>query len=267
MLCLISGSGLYSLDDPEVILIKEYFDHNKFGYPSDVIQKLSYRGNEFFFLPRHGKDHQWPAHRLPYRANFEALSNLGVKHIFSHCACGSLKKDLNPGSFVILDQFVDFTKRADDFEPTNKFVHLPMTYPYCEFGRNLLKGVISRLKYNYVDSGTVVVIEGPRFSTLAESLMYIRNGWDVVNMTQYPECYIAREYGMNYTAFASITDYSPGLDEVKREISPESINKIKIFFKENAGRSKKIFLELVLESNVIHEFPLIKNTFKEFFRK
>jgi 5'-methylthioadenosine phosphorylase len=112
-----------------------------------------------------------------------------------------------------------------------------------------------------------VVIEGPRFSTLAESMMYINQGWDVINMTQYPECYLAREYGMNYAAITSITDYNVGLQQIEHEITPSGYSKVKNLFKKNAKSSQKILLALVSKQDQILAIPKVSVTFKEFFRK
>ena len=181
---LIGGSGLYEFFDKRS---KEIEIRTKFGKPSDKITLGTLFGKKIAFLPRHGKDHQIPPHKIPYLANISALKKLGVKRIIAPCAAGSLRAEIKPGDFVICDQFIDRTKqRRDSFFDGPQVAHIEMASPYCSEMRKIAVSQAKKLKLRAHSRGTVVVIEGPRFSTLAESLWFSQMGWDLVNMTQYP---------------------------------------------------------------------------------
>jgi 5'-methylthioadenosine phosphorylase len=164
------------------------------------------------FLPRHGREHELPPHRVPYRANVWALRELGVRRIVGPCASGSLRADLGPGTFVVCDQFVDRTSgRAQTFYDGPEVVHVAAADPYCADLRATVVEVARELDLPVVDGGTVVVVEGPRFSTRAESTWFAAAGWDVVNMTAYPEGWLARELGLCYANVSLVTDYDVGV--------------------------------------------------------
>lgn len=164
------------------------------------------------FIPRHGIGHTIPPHKVPYKANLAALKSLGVREVIGTCVAGSLKQDIEPGTFIVFDQFINFTWGRDDtFQIDQKIVHLPMAEPYCQHLRQLISKELRDMRLQFRSSGTVVVIQGPRFSTVAESKMFAMWGGHVVNMTQYPECYFAKELGLCYAAFASVTDYDVGV--------------------------------------------------------
>jgi 5'-methylthioadenosine phosphorylase len=164
------------------------------------------------FLPRHGLKHEYPPHRVPYRANLWALRAVGVTRIVAPCASGSLRADLPPGTFVVCDQFVDRTTARDHtFFDGPDVRHVSAADPYCADLRAVLLAAGRERGLPMGDGGTVVVIEGPRFSTRAESAWFQAMGWDVVNMTAYPEGWLARELGLCYANVSLVTDYDVGV--------------------------------------------------------
>lgn len=166
------------------------------------------------FLPRHGDSHELPPHRINYRANVWAMRELGVRRIVGPSACGSLTPELSPGTFVVADQFVDRTRaRADTFYDGPQTTHAAAAEPYCPGLRTTLLETARELDIPAVDGGTVVVIAGPRFSTRAESSWFRAQGWHVVNMTQYPEAWLARELELCYAGICLVTDYDAGLED------------------------------------------------------
>jgi 5'-methylthioadenosine phosphorylase len=212
---IIGGSGLDQLgcleeakkiDTPDTV----------YGRASDRITIGKIAGEQVAFLPRHGAKHQFAPCRVPYKANLTALRRLGVKTVVATCIAGSLKPEIKPGDFVVPDQFDNKTwgRDADSIEPDGSFVHLGMAEPYCRKLRNACIAALTESGVPRVHgSGTTVVIQGPRFSTRAESREFIAQGWDIVNMTQYPECLFARELGLCYAVFASITDWDVGTEQ------------------------------------------------------
>jgi len=199
---VFGGSGFYSF-----LNVKEEFEVNTpYGRPSDKIILSELDGINVAFIPRHGKKHVLPPHKINYRANVYALKELGVRHIFGPCASGSLQPHVKPGQFVICDQFVDRTKgRIDTFYDGPKTTHMSMAEPYCPVLRNIVAECADELGITYHNKGTVVVIQGPRFSTKSESKWFSSQGWEVISMTQYPECYLARELEMCYVNISLIT--------------------------------------------------------------
>jgi 5'-methylthioadenosine phosphorylase len=205
---VIGGSGLYSLGTPEQELSVE----TPYGSPSDIIGLLRVGSHRVAFLPRHGRGHTIPPHQINFRANLFALSSLGVERVIGPCAVGSLRPELEPGSVVICDQFVDRTRgRQDTFVEVPKVAHLSAADPYCAELRPLAGEAARQAGFRVTDAGTVVVIQGPRFSTRAESQWFQKMGADLVGMTQYPEVVLARELGMCYVTMAMVTDYDAGL--------------------------------------------------------
>lgn len=206
---MIGGTGFYSfLSDAEEIKV-----NTPFGGPSDTIALGTVGGRKVAFLPRHGKHHQYPPHMLNYRANIWALNKLGVKRIIGPCAAGSLQPHVKIGDFVFCDQFVDRTSgRKDTFYDGPSAIHLSAAEPYCAEMRSLGISIASKMKLDFHENGVMVVIQGPRFSTKAESRWFSGQGWEVINMTGYPEVALAKELGMCYLNIALITDYDAGLD-------------------------------------------------------
>lgn len=204
-IAVIGGSGFYSfLSDVESIRVD-----TPFGAPSAAVSVGDVNGRTVAFLPRHGPHHEYPAHQVPYRANLWALRSLGVRQILAPCAVGGLTQDLGPGTFVVPDQIVDrTTSRVQSFYDEGA-VHVSFADPYCGRLRADLVSGLSELRP--VDGGTMAVIEGPRFSTRAESRWYAAQGWSLVNMTGHPEAVLARELALCYATVALVTDYDAGL--------------------------------------------------------
>lgn len=252
---VFGGSGFYNF----LKNVKEVMVETPFGHPSDKIAVGQQAGENIAFLPRHGRRHQFPPHRVPYLANLYAFKKLGVEHIIAPCAAGSLQPTVKPGDFVIADQFIDRTKnRMDTFFDgqkslgllnlstacDKKVVHISSAEPYCPSLRQVAAKCCRYLKIPMRERGTVVVINGPRFSTKAESRFYQRQGWEVINMTQYPEAILARELEMCYVNISLITDYDAGLIGQKN-IKPVTTAEVVRVFKENNEKVKKLIFLMI----------------------
>lgn len=238
---VFGGSGFYSFIDR----VEEIEIDTPYGRPSDKIAIAEYKGKIVAFLPRHGKNHSLPPHRIPYRANIYAMKRLGVRKIIAPTASGSLQAHIKPGDFIVCDQFVDRTwGRQDTFFEGPDVNHVSSAHPYCPELRETAIQAGKRLGITVHEKGTVVVIQGPRFSTVAESRWFSKMGWDVINMTQYPECYLAREMGMCYVNIALISDYDAGL-EGNDDIPPVTQEEVLRIFKENNGRVKEMIFEMI----------------------
>jgi 5'-methylthioadenosine phosphorylase len=238
---VFGGSGFYSfLDNAEEIQVE-----TPYGATSAKLTVGTISGRQVAFLPRHGAAHQYPPHMINYRANLWAMKALGVENLLGPCASGSLQPRIKPGDFVVCDQFVDRTSgRKDTFYDGPITTHVSMAEPYCPV---LRKVVIDSSKDSSLivhEEGTVVIIQGPRFSTRSESKWFSSAGWDVVNMTQYPEAYLAREMGMSYAMIALITDYDAGL-EGSPEIEPVTATEAFRVFKENNDRLKDWIIRMI----------------------
>jgi 5'-methylthioadenosine phosphorylase len=208
---VFGGSGLYRfLDDVEHLDVD-----TPYGRPSAPVAIGTIGDRRVAFLPRHGLDHELPPHRINYRANMWAFHALGVQRVLAPCASGSLRVEIAPGDVVVCDQLVDRTSgRASTFFDGPLVQHVSFADPYCDELRHTVADRGRNLGMPLHEHGTVVVIEGPRFSTRAESRWFRSAGWDVVNMTQYPEAVLARELGLCYCAVAVVTDYDSGLDDL-----------------------------------------------------
>ncbi len=183
------------------------------GDPSDRIRIAEIGGVPVAFLPRHGRGHDLPPHRIPYRANLWAMRELGVERILAPCAAGSLDPGLPPGAFCVVDQFVDRTSgRVHTFHDGPGATHISTADPYCPHLRQAVLAAGREIGADVRDGGTMVVVEGPRFSTRAESRWYRQMGWQVINMTGYPEAALARELELCYASIALITDYDTGVE-------------------------------------------------------
>jgi 5'-methylthioadenosine phosphorylase len=236
---IIGGSGFY-----EFLKGKEISVKTPYGKPSDKILISEYDGKKIAFLPRHGKKHQYPPHKINYRANLFAFKKLGVERIIASCAAGSLKPEIKPGDFVICDQFVDRTKaRLDTFYNGPKVSHISMAEPYCPELRKIAIESCRKLKIPFHKDGTVVVIEGPRFSTKAESRFFSTFA-DIINMTQYPEVVLARELEMCYLNISLVTDYDVGL-KGRKDIKPVTAQEVMRIFKKNNQKVKELILEMI----------------------
>jgi len=234
---VIGGSGLYALLDGAT----EHTLSTPYGPPSDPVTIAEMGGRRVAFLPRHGRDHRHPPHRIPYRANLWALRSLGVQQILAPCAVGGLRSELGPGSFVIPDQLIDRTSgRAQTFYDTGA-VHVSFADPYCAVGRATAAEAARTHGIDPVDGGTMVVIEGPRFSTRAESRWFASVGGDIVNMTGHPEAVLARELALCYTAIALVTDLDAGVPG-GHSVTQEEVFRV---FGENTARLRTVLLDAV----------------------
>lgn len=240
---IIGGSGLCQFPELEVSAIVK--PKTKYGLPSDNILICEYGGTNVAFLPRHAKTHTIAPHLIPYRANIAALKHLGIKRIIGTCICGSLKDSIKPGHFVTPDQFVNLTWGRDiDLDPNSPIMHIPMANPFCENLRESICKAVNARSIPLHSCGTSVVIQGPRFSTLAESQWFVSNNWDLVNMTLYPECYYAREAGICYASLAMITDFDPSVIST-HQMTPQSMDKILEVFRQNIRLVKEVIFELL----------------------
>ncbi len=239
---IIGGSGFYDFFGSKA---KEIKIKTEFGKPSDKITIGDFSGKKIAFLPRHGKGHFLPPHKIPYRANIAAFHKLGVRKIIAPSAVGSLRKEIKPGDFAVCDQFINRTfGRKDTFFDGPKVAHIETAYPYCPHLRKTAIEEGKKLKLKIHPKATVVVIEGPRFSSLAESKWYSEMGWDLVNMTQYPEVVLANELGICYLNISLVTDYDVGIYAGK-EVEPVSIKIVLENFKKNTEKLKKLISEII----------------------
>src|SRR5437867_864793 len=214
----------------------------RYGNPSAPIVVGELEGRPVAFLPRHGRRHEYPPHRIPYRANLWALRSIGVERVLAPAAAGSLQPHVRRGEFVVCDQLVDRTSgRAATFHDGPETVHVSLADPYCPELRDLALAGGRELGLPMRDGGTVVVIEGPRFSTRAESRWYAGAGWEVINMTQYPEAVLARELELCYLNVSLITDYDVGVEGVPA-VSVEEVVKV---FGENIARLRNLLAAIV----------------------
>jgi 5'-methylthioadenosine phosphorylase len=207
---VIGGSGFYEfLDDAQEVVVD-----TPYGQPSDPLTVGTVAGRSVAFLPRHGRDHRFPPHRIPYLANLWALRSVGVRQVLAPSAVGSLSPQYGPGTLVIPDQMVDRTSgRAQTYYADGAAVHVQFADPYCPDGRAVAVDAASSAGWAVVPSGTLVIIEGPRFSTRAESRWYAAQGWTIVGMTGHPEAVLARELALCYTPLCLVTDTDAGVDE------------------------------------------------------
>ena len=238
---IFGGSGFYRfLDDVEEVAID-----TPYGPPSARIRIGFMEGTRVAFMPRHGDEHTLPPHRINYRANVWAMKEVGATRLIGPSACGALKVELEPGSFVICDQFVDRTRgREDTFYDGPQTTHVSAADPYCADLRGTLTRCARELDIPVVEGGTVVVIQGPRFSTRAESRWFAQSGWDVVNMTQYPEAWLARELELCYANVSLVTDYDVGL-EGSPDIAPVSAETAFEVFSANLDRLRALLFRAV----------------------
>ncbi len=236
---VFGGSGFYSLLDA----VREIKVDTPYGAPSDSFFLADVSGRRVAFLPRHGRRHTIPPHRINYRANAWAMRSLGVKAVISPCAAGSLQPNVHPGDFVLCDQFVDRTNgRADTFYEGPIVSHLSSADIYDPTLRAIAADVIREQGIPLHEHGTVVVINGPRFSTKAESRWFSDAGWEVINMSQYPEAYLCRELGMAVVNISLITDYDAGVHTGTEAVDAISVLEV---FAQNAARIQKVVLEMI----------------------
>ena len=236
---VFGGSGFYSLLDD----VREIKVDTPYGPPSDSFFLATVAGRAVAFLPRHGRRHTIPPHRINYRANVWAMRSLGVKAVISPCAAGSLQLAVKPGDFVVCDQFVDRTRtRPHTFYEGPIVTHLSSAEIYDPVLRRLAIETIRDHGIEVHERGTVVVIEGPRFSTKAESKWFSEAGWEVINMTQYPEAWLCRELGLAVVNISLITDYDAGVHEGTAAVDAQSVLEV---FAQNAARIQQVVLDLI----------------------
>ena len=236
---IIGGSGFYSLlNDSETLNIA-----TPYGKTSDDITKGTINDRTVYFLSRHGSKHQYPAHRVPYQANLWALKSLGINQIISLTAVGSLDAQLTPGTFVVSDQIVDRTRtRISTFCNEDKgAIHVSLADPYCEKGRSALVESCKSLEFKFCDKSIMVVIDGPRFSSRAESQEFQRNGWSIIGMTGMPEAALARELSMCYSTLSLVTDFDAGVNSGEGVTQKEVLE----LFSANLPKMKDIVMRAI----------------------
>jgi 5'-methylthioadenosine phosphorylase len=245
---VIGGSGFYEFLDE----VTEVTVDTPYGAPSDSLFVGEAAGRRIAFLPRHGRQHGLPPHRINYRANLWALRSLGVRQVLGPCAVGGLRPDHGPGTLVVPDQLVDRTSgRVQTYYdglplPTGevpKVVHVSTADPYCPAGRDAALRGARGTGWQPVDGGTMVVVEGPRFSTRAESRWYSAQGWSTVGMTGHPEAALARELGLCYTSLALVTDLDAGV-ETGEGVTHDEVLAV---FAQNIDRLRTTLFDVVKE--------------------
>lgn len=240
---VFGGSGFYSFLD----VVDEVTVETPYGAPSAKVALGDIGGRRVAFLPRHGRDHRFPPHMINYRANIWAMKELGVGQIIGPCASGSLQPRVKPGDFVFCDQYVDRTKgRNDTFYDGPVATHISSAEPYCSVMRAIGAKAAAELDINAHEQGTVVIIQGPRFSTKSESKWFAAQGWEVINMTQYPEAYLARELEICYLNVSLITDYDVGLAG-HPEVKPVTMDEVIEIFNKNNARVRDLIFKIIPE--------------------
>ncbi|MGD9581575.1 MAG: S-methyl-5'-thioadenosine phosphorylase [Vampirovibrionia bacterium] len=236
---VFGGSGFYDfLEDVQHVTME-----TPYGPPSDVITIATIDGRKVAFLPRHGRTHTIPPHKINYRANLWAMKELGVTRVFCPCAAGSLQTHVKPGEFVICDQIVDRTGgRKDTFYDGPITTHISVADPYCPELREIAVKSAEECGIPVHPTGTIVIINGPRFSTKAESKWFTSMGWEVINMTQYPEAILARELDMCVVNISLITDFDCGL---VGDVPPVTHGEVLKVFNENNAKLKTLLYSMI----------------------
>lgn len=237
-IAIIGGTGVY---DPKIFRDpKELKLYTPYG-PTSPFLTIGYHGQEkVAFIPRHGKDHSIPPHRINYRANIYALKQIGVERIISVSSVGSLREDLMPGYFVFPDQFIDRTKsRSDTFFEGGEVVHISSADPFCPQMNSIFQGSAGNMNILSKLGGTYVCIEGPRFSTRSESRLFRSWGADLVGMTLYPECVLAREAQICYAAISMVTDFDVWAQK------PVSASEVTETMKKNVENARSLILKTI----------------------
>src|SRR3954468_24893892 len=237
-IAVVGGSGFYEfLDDPDWITVE-----TPFGKPSSPVAVGTVADQFVAFLPRHGRQHEFPPHRVNYRANVWALRSLGVRRVLAPCAVGSLQPDLGPGDIVVPDQLVDRPPSVTQTCMGGAAVHVAFADPYCP----TLRAAATAKTEGSVDGGALVVVEGPRFSTRAESQWYAREGWSIIGMTAHPEAVLARELALCYATIALVTDRDAGVE------AGESVSHAKVLeqFALNIGRLRGALADVISDLDV-----------------
>ncbi|RLJ71581.1 methylthioadenosine phosphorylase [Hydrogenivirga caldilitoris] len=259
MLGIIGGSGLYKLEN--IKIRDEVYVNTPFGGPSSPVIIGELEGKRVAFLARHGKDHSYPPHLVPYKANLWALREIGVNRVLAISAVGSINKLFRAGDFVIIDNFLDFTRKRDSTYYEGKFsaevegndevarllrekkvVHIDVTEPYCPQVRNSLMDILEEKHFKYHPAGTYACTEGPRFETAAEIRMLEKLGADVVGMTGYPEVVLARELTMCYASLCVVANPAAGISGYR--LTSKEVLELMAEREENI---KEVIMELILK--------------------
>jgi 5'-methylthioadenosine phosphorylase len=237
---IFGGSGLYSFLEK----VEEVEVDTPYGKPSDKIFMGEHAGKKIAFIPRHGRDHSIPPHKINYRANVWAFKELGCSSVICPCAAGSLQEEYAPGHFAIADQWVDRTNgtRQDTFFEGPEVQHISPAIPYTQSLRELAVEAAKDNDITVHDGGTIVIINGPRFSTQAESKWFHEMGWQIINMTQYPEAYLVKEAGMDVVNISLITDYDSGVHTGTEPVSHEAVLEV---FNQNLDNLRKLLFTLI----------------------
>ena len=235
---IFGGTGIYDsglLENPQEIEI-----NTPYGKPSDTITIGTFNGRKIAFLPRHGKKHTIPPHMINFKANIWAFKELGISRIIAPSAVGSLKEELEPGHFALPTQFLDFTKSRDgSFSEDGRVIHISVADPFCPELQSSILQVIENQDMEIHKDCTYVCIEGPRFSTRAESKFYKSTGAEIIGMTLVPECQLAREAQMCYASISTVTDYDVWAEK------PVTAKEVMETLSKNVERTKKILTELI----------------------
>jgi 5'-methylthioadenosine phosphorylase len=237
---IFGGTGIYDsgiLENTQEVTID-----TPFGKPSDSITVGIFKGRKIAFLPRHGKKHAIPPHLINYKANIWAFKELGITRIIAPSAVGSLKEEIEPGHFALPTQFIDFTKsRNGSFSENGRVIHISVADPFCpELQSSILK-VVKKQNIHIHKDCTYVCIEGPRFSTKAESKFYRTTGADIIGMTLVPECQLAREAQMCYASISTVTDYDVWAEK------PVTAKEVLETLSKNVERTKKVLTDLITQ--------------------
>jgi 5'-methylthioadenosine phosphorylase len=236
---IIGGTGIYNTE--LLTNAKSIKIFTPYGKTSDLVTIGEYNGRFVAFIPRHGKEHTIPPHKVNSKANIWALNSLGVSRIIAPSAVGSLQDKYKPGDIVVPDQFIDFTKRREyTFYDEGQVCHVSCADPFCNELREILLNIAKQLKYNVHDGSTYICIEGPRFSTRAESKYFkdVLHG-DIIGMTLVPECILAREMQICYVSIATVTDYDVWYE------NPVSSREILEVLTKNVNRTKELLTALI----------------------
>ncbi len=245
---VIGGSGFYEFLDS----FDEHSMETPYGPPSDPVVIGEIAGKRVAFLPRHGRDHRFPPHKIPYRANLWALRSLGVRQILAPSAVGSLTPRYCPGTLAVPDQLVDRTTgRSQTFYDAGGAVHVAFADPYCPVGRATAIGAARATGWEPASSGALVVIEGPRFSTRAESQWYAAQGWTLIGMTGHPEAVLARELALCYTTVTLVTDTDAGVEEGEG-VTHEEVFRV---FAANVTRLRAVIVKAIEDLPLSRDCP------------
>ncbi len=254
---IFGGSGFYNF----VSGIEEYEIETPYGATSDKIMLAEIEGKKVAFMPRHGRNHHITPNKINYRANVWAMKEIGCKRVISPCAAGSLQKHVKPGDIVFCDQFFDKTSgRKDSFFDEDDVIHVSAADIYCPQFREVAIKSAQNLGLSFHKKGTVVVIPGPRFSSKAESEFYTKQGWEVINMTQYPEAYLVKEMDMCPLNITLVTDYDAGLVAGCAPVSHGDVLKV---FQSNLENLRRLLFEIIKNLPDTQEcgcFDTIKNS-------